>query len=141
MKTALVLGVCALLISLVGPTASARGRQALPPILWAVNMDPQNRTTNQGPNVRTSSWRGPVVRRLEAGTYRLRVHDVSRDVNFRFRGPGVGQIGTTFEFTGTRTFRVRLRPGLYTYSRLARENGEISAQPVGFQERTFRVVP
>jgi hypothetical protein len=73
--------------------------------------------------------------------YRIRLHDVSRDANFRLQGPGVGPIGTTFEFTGTRTFTVRLRPDVYTYSRLGRENGEVLPQPDGFQERTFRVVP
>jgi hypothetical protein len=120
--------------------ATAR-RSGLPAILWAVNVDPQDWGNYYGPSIRRSSWRGPVVHRLTAGTYRIRLHDVSADANFRFHGPGLRPIGTTFEFTGTRTFTVRLRPGVYEYSRLGRENGQILPQPDGFQRRTIRVGP
>jgi len=110
-----------------------------PPILWAVNVDRDDWGSYYGPSVRRSSWRGPIVRRLSAGTYRVRLHDVSPDANFRLTGHGV-ELGTTFEFVGTRTFTVHFRPGTYAYSRLGRENGEVLPQPDGFQSRTIRVV-
>jgi hypothetical protein len=130
--------MCVFVTALAAPVASAR-QTAPPPILWAVNVDPQDWGNYYGPSIRRTSWRGPIVQRIVAGTYRIRLHDVSPDANFRLRGPGV-EVGTTFEFAGTRTFRVRLRPGTYTYSRLARENGEVLPQPDGFQSRTFEVV-
>jgi hypothetical protein len=139
MKVVVSLGIAALAVTSAGPEASARQEVSQPPILWAVNVDPQDWGNYYGPSIRRSSWRGPVVRRLAAGRYRLRLHDVSRDANFRLAGPGV-QLGTTFEFTGTRTFAVRFRPGTYSYSRLGRENGEVLPQPDGFQSRTIRVV-
>jgi hypothetical protein len=142
MSGAITLGISVVIGITVVPFAPARNEASKPvATLWAVNVDRQDWGNYYGPSIRRSSWRGPIVRRLTAGTYRIRLHDVSRDANFRLRGPGVGPIGTTFEFTGTRTFTVRLRPGVYTYSRLGRENGEVLPQPDGFQERTLRVVP
>ena len=118
---------------------SASAANAAPVTLYAVNVDHADSAGYFGPSLRRTSWRGPVVRRLVAGRYRIVLHDVSPDANFRLRGPGVN-VTSTFEFVGTRSSMVRLRPGVYEYSRLGRENGQILPQPDGFQQRTFRIV-
>jgi hypothetical protein len=54
------------------------------------------------------------VRRLERGTYTIRVHDRSPDHNFRLSGPGV-DVATTLEGVGDREFEVRLPGGTYRF--------------------------
>ena len=70
---------------------------------------------NVGPG--TAIWvkRGSrKVTRLKAGVYTITVRDRSRVHNFRLIGPGVNK-ATTVAFQGTRTWRVRLRPGIYRF--------------------------
>lgn len=51
----------------------------------------------------------------KAGTFKLVVRDLADDHNFRLRGPGVN-VATSVGGTGTRTFRLTLRPGkTYTF--------------------------
>lgn len=57
---------------------------------------------------------GTRVTRLEPGTYEIEVRDLSELHNFRLRGPGVDR-ATGFEDTGTETWTVTLRDGVYTY--------------------------
>jgi hypothetical protein len=59
-----------------------------------------------------ANWQ-PLTR-LAAGTYRIVVNDTGRDHNFRLIGPGWNR-ATTVPFVGTRTWTVRLRPGLWFF--------------------------
>ena len=54
------------------------------------------------------------VTRLKPGTYTFVVRDRSDDHNFHLRGPGVNK-ATGIEFTGTKTFTIKLRKGTYRY--------------------------
>ena len=54
------------------------------------------------------------VRRLEAGTYTIRVEDRSPDHNFRVTGPGVNA-STTLAGVGSREVTVRLTGGTYSF--------------------------
>ena len=57
---------------------------------------------------------GTKVRKLRAGTYRVRVRDASKIHNFRLRGAGVSQKTGIGEVV-TRTWVVTFKPGVYTY--------------------------
>jgi hypothetical protein len=52
--------------------------------------------------------------RVPAGRYRLVVHDRSAFLDFHFFGPGVNK-RTTVTGTGTTTWTIKLRKGIYTY--------------------------
>ena len=54
------------------------------------------------------------VKTLKAGTYTIKVEDKSSIHNFHLTGPGVNK-STTIPFTGTQTWTVKLKPGIYTY--------------------------
>ena len=58
---------------------------------------------------------GKRVTTLRRGLYRIRVVDRSAIHDFHLKGPGVNRVITGIRFTGTRTVRVRLRAGRYTY--------------------------
>ena len=51
---------------------------------------------------------------IRAGTYTIKVEDKSAIHNFHLIGPGLNK-KTTVAFRGETTWRVRLRPGRYTY--------------------------
>lgn len=131
--------VLALLVFALVPQAAAEVQADAPPILWATNVDHADAAGSFGPSIRRASWNGSIVTRVRAGRYRIRLHDNSRDANWRFTGPGV-ELRSTFDYIGVRTFTVRLRPGRYQHSRLGRENGQILPQPDGFQRRTLTVI-
>jgi hypothetical protein len=57
---------------------------------------------------------GAPVTTLPAGIYTLKVNDQSENDNFHLTGPGV-EVGTDIFFTGTKTFRITLKPGTYHY--------------------------
>jgi plastocyanin len=68
-----------------------------------------------GPGFTITLKRGTrKVTRLKAGVYTITVRDRSRIHNFRLFGPGVNK-ATTVRFLGTRTWKLRLRPGLYRF--------------------------
>ena len=54
------------------------------------------------------------VKTLKAGTYTIKVEDKSSIHNFHLIGPGVNK-ATTVPFAGTKTWTVKLRPGIYRY--------------------------
>ena len=60
------------------------------------------------------SQHGRDVKKLRAGTYRIKVEDKSSIHNFHLRGPGVNK-STSVAFVGDTAWRVRLAPGTYTY--------------------------
>ena len=54
------------------------------------------------------------VKTLKAGTYVIKVEDKSSIHNFHLLGPGVNK-STSVPFTGEQTWKVKLKPGKYTY--------------------------
>lgn len=58
---------------------------------------------------------GRPVKTLRAGTYMITVSDRSPIHDFHLKGPGVNKVITTVAFIGTKTIKVQLRPGRYTY--------------------------
>ena len=54
------------------------------------------------------------VKTLKAGTYLIKVEDKSSIHNFHLLGPGVNK-STGIGFTGNQTWKVKLKPGKYTY--------------------------
>ena len=54
------------------------------------------------------------VKTLKAGTYTIKVEDKSAIHNFHLIGPGVNK-STSLSFAGETTWKVRLKPGKYTY--------------------------
>jgi plastocyanin len=57
---------------------------------------------------------GKDVKTLTAGTYLIKVEDKASIHNFHLIGPGVNK-STGIGFTGDQTWKVKLKPGKYTY--------------------------
>jgi plastocyanin len=76
----------------------------------------QSLTATVGPGVLTlTDAGGASVTSVGPGTYVLTVDDRSQIHNFHLEGPRVSMT-TSLEFTGTTTWMVALRDGVYTYS-------------------------
>ena len=72
-------------------------------------------TATVGPGFTITLKKGTTkVTRLKAGTYTITVRDRSGDHNFHLKGPGVNKL-TSVDWTGTKTWTVRLRAGRYTF--------------------------
>jgi plastocyanin len=54
------------------------------------------------------------LKTIKAGTYTIKIQDKSGFHNFRLKGPGLNK-ATTVAFQGETSWRVKLRPGTYTY--------------------------
>jgi plastocyanin len=54
------------------------------------------------------------LKTIKAGTYTIKIQDKSSSHNFRLKGPGLNK-ATTVAFQGETSWRVKLRPGTYTY--------------------------
>jgi plastocyanin len=54
------------------------------------------------------------LKTVKAGTYTIKVEDKSTFHNFHLKGPGLNK-STTIAFQGETSWRVKLRPGTYTY--------------------------
>jgi hypothetical protein len=67
-----------------------------------------------GFNITLNDENGNRVSHLDVGTYTITVKDQSDMHNFDLRGPGVSQ-QTDIEFTGTVTWTVAFKDGVYTY--------------------------
>jgi len=57
---------------------------------------------------------GKDVTKLKAGTYRIKIEDKSDIHNFHLMGPGLNK-STTISFVGEKTWKIKLKPGKYTY--------------------------
>ena len=57
---------------------------------------------------------GKDVKTIKAGTYKIKVEDKSSVHNFHLIGPGLNK-KTSVSFTGETTWRIKLKPGKYTY--------------------------
>ena len=68
-----------------------------------------------GPGYTITLFKGTTkVVKLRHGTYLFKIADKASNHNFHLKGPGVDK-KTGVGFKGTVTWRVRLRPGKYTY--------------------------
>jgi len=54
------------------------------------------------------------LKTIKAGTYTMKIQDKSGFHNFHLKGPGLNK-STTVAFQGETSWRVKLRPGTYTY--------------------------
>jgi plastocyanin len=62
------------------------------------------------------TMQGKKVTRLKAGTaYRFVISDRSSIHNFHLSGPGFNRVLTDVEFTGTKSFPLRLKKGSYRF--------------------------
>jgi plastocyanin len=57
---------------------------------------------------------GKDLKTIKAGTYTIKVEDKSSTHNFHLIGPGLNK-KTAVSFKGETTWRVKLKPGRYTY--------------------------
>jgi hypothetical protein len=71
-------------------------------------------TAGPGFTITLKTAQGTLVKKLEAGTYRIRIRDLSPIHNFHLFGPGVNRL-TSVQYTGSVTWTVRLRRGIYRY--------------------------
>jgi plastocyanin len=70
-----------------------------------------------GPNFTIGlTMQGKKVTRLKAGTaYRFVISDRSDIHDFHLSGPGLNRVLTSVEFTGTKSFVLRLKKGSYRF--------------------------
>lgn len=76
--------------------------------------DPLSGKVGPGYTIRLLDASGAAVTALDPGSYRFVVDDVAEEHNFHLSGPGVDQT-TSVEGTGTFTWDVSLRDGVYTF--------------------------
>ena len=57
---------------------------------------------------------GKDLKTIKAGTYTIKVQDKSGFHNFHLKGPGLDK-STTVAFQGEKSWKIKLRPGTYTY--------------------------
>jgi plastocyanin len=100
----LLLPLAILAISLVAATAGVAGTQK------SVGL-----TGEVGPGFSIEVKQGSKdVKTLKAGTYTIKVQDKATIHNFHLKGPGLNK-STTVPFMGTQTWKIKLKPGTYTY--------------------------
>jgi plastocyanin len=97
----------ALLLTLVAALASA--------FVGTSTAAPTRLTATVGPGYTiTLKKASSTVRTLKRGTYLVTVRDRSSDHDFHLRGP-VTRMLSSVGWTGTKTIKLVLRPGRYTY--------------------------
>ena len=72
-------------------------------------------TVGPGFDIAVKTRSGKRVTLLPRGAVVLVVRDRSSIHDFHLKGPGVDRIVTTVGFVGTKTIRLKLKPGRYTY--------------------------
>ena len=97
--------VCVSLVALLLPSAAARADN---PVLEAFV------GANDAYSIRLQDASGVKVTHLDAGTYTIKVHDLSIMHNFHLTGPGVN-MATPVEDTQEATWTVTFADGTYTY--------------------------
>jgi plastocyanin len=100
----LLLPLAILVVSLAAATAGVAGTQK------SVGL-----TGEVGPGFSIEVKQGSKdVKTLKAGTYTIKVQDKATIHNFHLKGPGLNK-STTVPFMGTQTWKIKLKPGTYTY--------------------------
>jgi plastocyanin len=100
-RSAFILAVLAAVAALV---AAASASAAVPKLVGE---------TGPGFTIQLKSSAGKV-KSLKAGTYVIKVEDKSPIHNFHLFGPGVNKM-TAIDGTSETTWKVKLKPGKYTY--------------------------
>src|SRR5919198_3701827 len=99
---AAVLGAC--LAALLLPASAPADNPVLEALVGA----------NDAFSIRLQDANGTRVTHLDAGTYTIKVHDLSSLHNFHLSGPGVDQL-TSVDDKQEATWTVTLTDGTYTY--------------------------
>ena len=100
----LLLPLAILAVSLAAATAGVAGTQKSAGLTGEV-----------GPGFSIEVKQGSKdVKTLKAGTYTIKVQDKATIHNFHLKGPGLNK-STTVPFMGTQTWKIKLKPGTYTY--------------------------
>ena len=63
----------------------------------------------------TVTMHGKKVTKLKAGTYRFVISDRSDIHDFHLSGPGLDRVLTEVDFTGTKSFSLKLKKGTYHF--------------------------
>ena len=63
----------------------------------------------------TVTMHGKKVKKLKAGTYRFVISDRSDIHDFHLSGPGLDRVLTEVDFTGTKSFSLKLKRGTYHF--------------------------
>jgi len=71
-------------------------------------------TVGPGFTITLKTAQGKLVNQLKPGSYTIRIRDLSPIHNFHLFGPGVNKL-TSVQNTGSATWTVRLKRGLYRY--------------------------
>jgi hypothetical protein len=71
-------------------------------------------TVGPGFTITLKTTQGRLVKKLKAGTYTIRIRDLSPIHNFHLFRPGVNKL-TSVQNTGNATWTVRLKRGTYRY--------------------------
>ncbi len=71
-------------------------------------------TVGPGFTITLKTAQGKLIKTLKAGTYMIRINDLSPIHDFHLFGPGVNE-KTSVQNMGSVTWTVRLTPGLYSY--------------------------
>lgn len=71
-------------------------------------------TVGPGFTITLKTARGTLVKKLEPGTYTIRIRDLSGIHNFHLVGRGVNKL-TSVQNTGSVSWTVRLEAGVYRY--------------------------
>ena len=97
--------------------AAAIGAAALVATGSGAAAAPKTLTGTVGPGFTIGlTMQGKKVTRLKAGTpYRFVIHDQADIHDFHLSGPGLNRVLTSVEFTGTKTFVLRLKKGSYRF--------------------------
>ena len=97
--------------------AAAIGAAALVATSSGAAAAPKTVTGTVGPGFTIGlTMQGKKVTRLKAGTpYRFVIHDQADIHDFHLSGPGLNRVLTSVEFTGTKTFVLRLKKGSYRF--------------------------
>jgi plastocyanin len=99
------IALSALLVAVLASAAVLTAAQAATPVLKA----------EVGPGFTIEVTKaGKDVKKLKAGTYKIKVEDKADTHNFHLFGPGVNK-STTVAFVGEKIWKIRLKPGKYTY--------------------------
>ncbi len=80
----------------------------------AVNRSVLRGMVGPGFTITLKTAQGRLVKRLKPGTYTVRIRDISPIHNFHLFGPGVNKL-TSVQNTGSVTWTVRLKHGIYRY--------------------------
>lgn len=103
----------------VGLAAGVLGALVAVALVFSVtaNAAPQKLVATVGPGYTISlkTTAGKRVSTLTRGAYAIVVKDRSDDHNFHLRGPGVSKAFTGVDFIGSKTIKVRLGSGRYTF--------------------------